>query len=239
MFVLWSLLLRWVREGRDAQIRFLREENQILRSRVDQQRLILSPEERGRLLAIGARLQHQVKGLVTVVQFRTYQRWVKEQREGRKPGRVGRRRTIGKPLRDLIVRLAKENPGWGYLRIVGELIKLRCPVGKTSVRRILKEEGLDPRPRPDRSGRPDFQPWDVFVKLHLNTLVACDFFCKNVWTLRGKRQAYLLVFMHVGSRRVWVSPATYHPNGGVGVAAGEERADVAGGAGARSHSPDP
>ncbi|MEM6394518.1 MAG: integrase core domain-containing protein [Planctomycetota bacterium] len=50
------------------------------------------------------------------------------------------------------------------------------------------------------------------MKLHLNTLVACDFFCKNVWTLRGKRQVYLLVFMHVGSRRVWVSPATYHPN---------------------------
>ncbi|MEM1213253.1 MAG: integrase core domain-containing protein [Planctomycetota bacterium] len=180
---------------------------------MDQQRLILSPEERGRLLAIGARLEHRVKGLVTVVQFRTYRRWVKEQREGRRPGRVGRPRSIGKPLRDLIVRLAKYNLGWGYLRIVGELIKLRCPVGKTSVRRILKEEGLDPRPRPDRSGRPDFQPWDVFVKLHLNTLVACDFFCKNVWTLRGKQQAYLLVFMHIGSRRVWVSPTTYHPNG--------------------------
>ncbi|MEM6391726.1 MAG: integrase core domain-containing protein [Planctomycetota bacterium] len=180
---------------------------------MDQRRFILSPEERGRLLAIGARLQHEVKGLVTVVQFKTYQRWVKEQREGRKPGRVGRPRSIGKPLRDLIVRLAKENPGWGYLRIVGELIELRCPVEKTSVRRILKEEGLDPRPRPDRSGRPDFQPWDVFVKLHLNTLVACDFFCKNVWTLQGKPQAYALMFMHVGSRRVWVSPATYHPNG--------------------------
>ncbi|MEM6550546.1 MAG: integrase core domain-containing protein [Planctomycetota bacterium] len=51
------------------------------------------------------------------------------------------------------------------------------------------------------------------MKLHLNTLVACDFFCKNVWTLRGKRQADLLVFMHVGSRWVWVSPATYHPHG--------------------------
>ncbi|MEM1213596.1 MAG: integrase core domain-containing protein, partial [Planctomycetota bacterium] len=94
-----------------------------------------------------------------------------------------------------------------------ELIKLRCLVGKTSVRRILKEEGLDPRPMSDRSGRADFQPWDVFVKLHLNTLVACDFFCKNMWTLRGKRQAYALIFMHVGSRRVWVSRAAYHPNG--------------------------
>ena len=111
VFVLWNLLLRWVRERRDAQIRFLREENQILRALVDQQRLIFSPEERRRLLAIGARLEHQVKGLVTVVQFRTYQRWVKERCEGKKPGRVGRLRTIGKLLRGLIVRSAKENPG--------------------------------------------------------------------------------------------------------------------------------
>lgn len=60
MFVLWSLLLRWVREHRDAQIRFFREENRILRSRLDQQRLILSLEEQSRWLTIGARLQHQV-----------------------------------------------------------------------------------------------------------------------------------------------------------------------------------
>ncbi|MEM1213633.1 MAG: integrase core domain-containing protein [Planctomycetota bacterium] len=51
------------------------------------------------------------------------------------------------------------------------------------------------------------------MKLHLNTLVACDFFCKNVWKIRGKLQAYALMFMHVGSQRVWVSPATCHPNG--------------------------
>lgn len=54
-------------------------------------------------------------------------------------------------------------------------------VGKISVRRILKEEGFDPRPRPDRSGSSDFQPCDLFVKLHLSTVVACDFFCKTLW----------------------------------------------------------
>ncbi|MEM9346033.1 MAG: hypothetical protein AAGB26_05395 [Planctomycetota bacterium] len=64
---------------RDAQVRFLKEENRILRSRISSQRLILDPEERTRLLTIGAELKHQVKGLVSVVQFRTYQRWAKEQ----------------------------------------------------------------------------------------------------------------------------------------------------------------
>lgn len=137
----------------DAQVRFLREEDRILRSRLDRQQLILAPEERLRLLAIGAELQHRVKGFITVVQFRTYQRWIREQHKGRQPGRVGRPRKIASQLRQLIVRMAKENPGWGYLRIVGELIKVRYPLGKTSVRRILLEEGINPRPSPDRSSR--------------------------------------------------------------------------------------
>ena len=210
-YVLLYLLLEWFSDRRDAQLRFLREENRILRSRLSQERLILSPEERSRLLAIGIELKHQVKGLISVVQFRTYQRWVKEEHDGRRVGRVGRPRTISKQARQLIVRMAKENPGWGYLRIVGELIKLRCKVGKTSVRRILQEEGMYPK-RPDRSGRPDYQPWDAFIKMHLNTLVACDFFCKNVCTPLGKRQAFALAFIHAGSRKVWVSSVTYHPN---------------------------
>ena len=182
-----------------------------MRSRLSQERLILSPEERSRLLAIGVELRHQVKGLISVVQFRTYQRWVKEQREGRRVGRVGRPRTISKTLRQLVVRMAKENPGWGYLRIVGELLKLRCKVSKTSVRRALQEEGLYPK-RPDRSGRPDYQPWNVFLKLHLNTMIACDFFCKSIWTPLGRRDGYVLVFIHLGTRKAWTSPATYHPD---------------------------
>ena len=76
--------------------------------------------------------------------------------------------------------MAKENPGWGYLRIVGELLKLRWQVGKTSVRRILREEGLYPTPRPDRTDRADYQPWGQLITLHINTLVACNFFCKTI-----------------------------------------------------------
>lgn len=213
IYTLVHLLLESFSAHRDAQIRFLKEENRILRSRISSQRLILDPEERTRLLTIGAELKHQVKGLVSIVQFRTYQRWVKEQESGIKPGRVGRPRKIGKDVRQAIIWMAKENPGWGYLRIVGELLKLRCKVGKTSVRRILREEGIYPKPtKPDRTDRPDYQPWDQFIKLHVNTLVACDFFSKAIWTPFGKRQAFALMFIHVGSRKVWVSPTTYHPD---------------------------
>jgi len=213
IYTLVHLLLESFSAHRDAQIRFLKEENRILRSRISSQRLILDPEERTRLLTIGAEFKHQVKGLVSIVQFRTYQRWVKEQESGIKPGRVGRPRKIGKEVRNAIIRMAKENPGWGYLRIVGELLKLRCQVGKTSVRRILREEGIYPKPtKPDRTDRADYQPWDQFIKLHVNTLVACDFFSKAIWTPFGKRQAFALMFIHVGSRKVWVSPTTYRPD---------------------------
>ncbi len=210
-YALLCLLWESVSSRRDAQIRFLREENCILRSRIKSHHLVLSPEERSRLLAIGAEFQHKVRGLITVVAPRTYKRWLKEHREGRSPGRVGRPRSITKTLRELIIRLARENPGWGYLRIVGELIKLRCPVGKSSVRRVLREEGGFSRPRPDQSDRPEYQPWGVFMKIHMNTLVACDFFVKNICTFGGQRPGYVFAFVHVGTRRVWCSPSTLHP----------------------------
>lgn len=101
-----SLLWESVSSRRDAQIRFLTEENRILRSRIQTQRLVLSPEERSRLLKIGAEFSRRVRGLITAVQPRTYQRWVKEQREGWCSSRVGRPRSIGPQLRQLIARLA-------------------------------------------------------------------------------------------------------------------------------------
>lgn len=212
-YVLLHLLFDFFSCRRDAHVRFLREENRILRTRLDQQRLILSPEERSRLMKIGAELNHQVKGIISIVQYRTYARWIKEQQTGNKPGRVGRPRTIGPDIRAAIVRMAKENPVWDYRRIVGELLKLRCRICKSSVKRILKEEGIHPQPLPpDRTSRPDYQPWSVFLKLHLNTMVACDFFCKKIWTLFGNENAYVLVFLYLGTRKVWTSSSTYHPD---------------------------
>lgn len=212
-YALMHLLFEFFSSRRDAHIRFLREENRIIRGRLDQQRLILTPEERSRLLRIGAELNHHVKGIISVVQYRTYVRWIKEQQTGRKPGRVGRPRTIGPEIRAAIVRMAKENPVWGYRRIVGELLKLRCRVCKSSVKRILHEEGVYSQPLPpDPTSRPDDQPWGVFIKLHLNTLVACDFFCKSIWTPLGRKDAYVLAFIHIGTRKVWTSASTFCPN---------------------------
>jgi len=81
---------------------------------------------------------------------------------------------------------------------------------RSSVRRILKDEGLTPSPT--RRGRAEETVWRKFIRLHLGTLMACDFFTKNVITPLGVRVAYCLAFIHVGTRKVFLSPPTYHPH---------------------------
>lgn len=132
-----------------------------------------------------------------------------ELRQGRKPKRVSRPR-IARNLREIALRLARENSGWGFRRIVGELRKLRLRISRSSVRRILREEGFTPSPA--RRSKAGETTWRKFIWLHLDTLVPCDFFTKNVITPFGIRIAYCLAFIHVGTRRVFLSPSTYHPN---------------------------
>ena len=71
---------------------------------------------------------------------------------------------------------------------------------------ILKENGLEPGPKRGEG------TWDEFLKMHAATLWQCDFYAKKVLTLKGFRGLYLLIFLHVDSRRVYISPSTFHPN---------------------------
>ncbi len=117
---------------------------------------------------------------------------------------------LTKSLRVLILRLARENTGWGVRRIVGELRKLALIPSRSSVRRVLVDEKI--LPDPHRHAPKGVQtPWRKFIAMHMNVMVACDFFCKTVWTPLGKRTAYVLAFIHLGSRKVFLSPSTYHP----------------------------
>jgi len=182
----------------------------MLRRKLDRNRVVLGPEDRAHLLRIGGELGHDVKDILGIVTHQTYRRWIREQRNCRKARRVGRPR-IGAVRRRLIVRFAKENIGWGYRRIVGELDKLHLPVSRSTIRRILHDEGLFPRPVCGH-GMGAETPWRKFLRLHMNTLVACDYFCKRVITPLGVKTAYCLFFIHLGTRKVFLCPATYHPN---------------------------
>ena len=102
--------------------------------------------------------------------------------------------------------LAKDN-GWGYTRIVGELRKLGIKaVSRNTVKNILKRYGYDPGPKRGTG------TWDEFLKIHVATLWQCDFFSKKVLTTKGFRDLFVLVFLHAETRRVFISPSTFHPN---------------------------
>lgn len=104
-----------------------------------------------------------------------------------------------------MLRLAKET-GWGQTRILGELRKLGFEsVSRTTVRTILRQAGIPPR-RPDGDGT-----WAQFLKQHARTLWACDFAVTRIVTPRGIKEAFVLVFIHIKSRRLFISPATVAP----------------------------
>lgn len=79
-------------------------------------------------------------------------------------------------------------------------------MSRNTVKNILKANGLDPGPKRGAG------TWDEFLKIHAATLWQCDFYAKKVLTAKGLRDLYLLIFLHVETRRVFIAPATYHPN---------------------------
>jgi len=209
MALLVLLKERWSTR-RDAHVRFLKLQVEILRSRLPGNRVIPDPVERRRLLKAGAEVNHAVEDTLGIVSVKTYRRWLREERGGRVPGKVGRPRIIPKSLRELIVRLARENAGWGVRRIVGELKKLAVKSSRSSVRRVLVEEDI--LPDPERHAPKGVQtPWRKFIAIHMNVMVACDFFCKTIWTPLGKKTAYVLAFIHLASRKVFLSSSTCNP----------------------------
>jgi len=95
------------------------------------------------------------------------------------PHRQTGRPQLDRDVHDLIVRLACENPRWGYQRIQGELLRLGVRVSATAIRTTLRRHGLDAAPRRSSSG------WQAFLRQQAAGMVACDFFIvETVWLPR-------------------------------------------------------
>jgi transposase InsO family protein len=120
------------------------------------------------------------------------------------PHRCPGRSRINREVRDLVLWLARENSGWGYLRIVGELRKLGLDVSATLVRNILRSAGIPPAPQ---RGQLD---WCSFLRQHAAATLACDFFSVDTVLLR---RLYVLVFICIGSRRIEYVACTSNPDG--------------------------
>jgi Integrase core domain len=114
---------------------------------------------------------------------------------------------ISKELEDLVVRMAKENAGWGYDRIVGALANLGHKLSDETVGNILRKHGIAPAPKRSRT-----MSWRDFIKSHMNMMAGADFFTVEVLTWRGLVTYYVLFFLHLDSRRVHIAGITRHPD---------------------------
>jgi putative transposase len=120
---------------------------------------------------------------------------------GRRPGRPA----VSEGIRELVLRMARENPRWGYQRIVGELAGVGVRVSATTVAKILRQAGVSP------AGTRAQLSWRDFLRAHADSIIACDFFVvETLWLGR----LYVLFFLELGSRRVHVAGCSANPDGG-------------------------
>jgi putative transposase len=198
----------WLHREQTDLIAFLREENRVLKARLGGQRLRFEDDERRRLGELGHRLGRRLLVQVaTVVTPDTILRWHRElvvrkwTYGGAHPCRAG----LQAHLRGLVVRMATENPTWGYTRIQGALKNVGHRVGRSTIARILRAHGISP-------GRPRATSWRTFVQAHWPALFAADFFTTEVWTTRGLVTYYTAFVIELQSRRVQVLGSTPYPD---------------------------
>jgi putative transposase len=177
--------------AKDAEIFVLRHELAVLRRQVARRRLRWSDRA---LIATLARLVPRQQWAAFVVTPETILRWHRAlvARRWTYPHRRAGRPSLPAETVELIVCLARENPRWGYLRIVGELKKLGVAVSKTSVAAVLRRHRLPPAPR--RAG----PTWAHFLKAQAKGILAADFFTVEAVTLRR----YYVLFVIELERRV-------------------------------------
>jgi putative transposase len=118
--------------------------------------------------------------------------------------RCGRRAVLAE-IRRLVVRMADENPTWGYTRIQGALKNVGHRVGRSTIARILKAHGVSPVPARPTS-------WQTFLRAHWGAIGGADFFTTEVWTWRGLVTFYSVFVIDLASRRVQIVGSTPHPN---------------------------
>jgi putative transposase len=187
---------------KDLEILVLRHQLKVLKRKAGRPRL--RPMDR-LLLAAVARVLSKERWASLMVKPQTLLRWHSElvrrkwtcraKRTGRPP--------IDPELQELICRMARDNPRWGCVRIQGELRGLGIRVGATTIRDLLRREGLGPVPR--RTG----PSWSEFLRQQAHGILACDFFTvETAWL----KTLYVLLFIEIGTRRVRLTAATTNPD---------------------------
>jgi len=203
----------WLERRAAAQIDYLKAENRALRSRLRGRRILFTNAERRALAGLAKNIDSKaLRELDPFVTPATLLRWHRELvakkwtfLECRQPGRPRTKADV----EELVVRIAQENPSWGYTRIHGALRNLDIKVGRGTIRRILKDHLIEPAPARGRH-----IPWATFLKAHWKAMAASDFFTVEVWSWHGLITHYVLFVIELATRRVVICGITTNPSEG-------------------------
>ena len=198
----WMALLARLSASKDAELLVLRQEVAVLRRQNPKPRLDWADRA---VLAALARLLPRPLRMCRLVAPGTLLRWHRRLVRWRwtYPRRGGRPRVDAKIVA-LIEQMARENPGWGYKRIQGELLSLGIRVGASTVRRVLKRLRIPPAPQRTRT------TWRQFLHTQAATMLACDFFHVDC---AAALRIYMFFVIEVGTRHVHVLGVTANPDG--------------------------
>ena len=186
----------WLKQRQEHVIEYLVEENRVLRQQIGARRLLFTDDQRRRLAVKAKKLGRKVLAEVaTLVTPETLLAWHRKLIAGKYDGSGSR--MPGRPptraeIRRLVIRIAEENRGWGYLRIQGSLANVGHRVARTTIANILKRHGIAPAPE-----RIKQTTWKEFLKRHWDQIIATDFFTVEVWTCSGLSRFVGLFFMDV------------------------------------------
>jgi putative transposase len=202
----------WMNQQQQHAIEYLREENRILRAQLGNRRLRFTDEQRRRL-AVRARLlgRKLLADVATVVSPETLLSWHRKLIASKYDGSARRgpgRPATEKDIEALVVRMAKENRNWGYVRIQGALSNLGHQLARGTIANILKRNGIEPAPERVRK-----TTWKEFLTQHWDLIVAADFFTVEVWTRKGLQRFLVLFFIELSTRRVQIAGISARSDG--------------------------
>lgn len=203
----------WLGEQQARTIEFLRAENASLRHRLGKGRIRLTDGERRRLAILGHAMGRKaLQEVATLATPDTILRWYRElvakkydgSRKKQGPGRPKKADEIVR----LLVDMATQNTGWGYTRLRDAMRNVGDDIGRSTVQRILEEQGIEPAPARKRK-----YTWAMFIRAHLGAIAGMDFFTAEVVSAVGLLRYHVLFVIDIKTRLVEIVGLVRDPDG--------------------------